>query len=61
VDLFFFFFEFQIWKDAVFGFATQELAKDPDFQKKNGGVHISAIQQYLGLDYKTVKRYLDFP
>jgi len=26
-----------------------------------GGGHISAIQQYHGLDYKTVKRYLDFP
>jgi len=49
------------WKDAVFGFATQELAKDPDFQKKNGGVHISAIKTFLGLDYQTIKRYLDAP
>jgi len=51
VDLFFFFFEFQIWKDAVFGFATQELAKEPEFQKKNGrGAHLSypAIS-WLGL------------
>jgi len=37
VDLFFFFFEFQIWNDAVFGFSSQELAKDPEFQKRMGG------------------------
>ena len=33
------------WKDAVFGFATKELAKDPEFQKE-WGVHISAIKMF---------------
>ena len=46
------------WKDKVLDIALNELARNPEYKKKNGDLNIKKLVTLLGVDHKTIKSRL---